>query len=142
MKLENYERYIKMAKDQYPELVDRTQKDLNESHSKAEDLYILNWFWGEFMSKAIDDHWDNWNFELFTDDKAMMPMPESVAKQFVNMLFDIKNLDVLYDMDIYDGFNDYEYYKSHPDCDADDEFAVSKEQAIADYESYFSGGEE
>lgn len=33
----------------------------------------------------------------------MSPMPESVSKQFVNMLFNIKHLDILRDLDIQQG---------------------------------------
>ena len=132
MRRELYNECLAKAKKDYKELISKTEKDLDMSTSKGEDWYILNSFWGEFMPPAIGGY----PSELFFDDEAMMPMPESVHKQFVNMLFanHIKNIDVLYDVSVWDGFEDYERYQGHPQCeyepDGDPVRSVTKKEAV------------
>lgn len=122
MTQDKYEYYINKTKEDFPSIISKTQKELDNSKSKSEDLYILNIFWDKFSEKAINK-WDD-SSTLFLDDKALQPMPESVSKQFVNMLFKVNNLDVLTDLDIYEGFEDYVDYDG-----------FSKEEVINYYET-------
>lgn len=112
--------FIEKANKDFSELINIIQEQLNISESKGEDLYILNTFWGEFMPKAIEK-WPNSSI-MFLDNEAIMPMPESVSKQFVSRIFEIKHLNPLMDLCITTGFEDYEYYKDS-----------NKDQIIASY---------
>ena len=135
MTLDRYDYFVNKAKNDFPDMIKETQSKLDLSKSKGEDLYLLNWFWGLFMSK-VAEKWNNSSI-LLCDDESMMPMPESVSKQFLNMLFKIKNINLLYDLGIYDGLYDYEYYAGHPECVIDDE-PTSKEEIIHCYNENFA----
>jgi len=98
-------KYVERAKKDFPELISSTQAELDASDSKAKDYVILGNFWNNFMEDAIDKWSDS--SALFLDDNSMMPMPESVCKQFLVHLFNIKNLNLLYDLDVYTAFDEY-----------------------------------
>lgn len=117
---QRYDYFIEKANADFSDLIKTTQEQLSISESKGEDLYILNSFWGEFMPKAIEK-WPDSSI-MFLDNEALMPMPESVSKQFVSRIFEIKHLDPLVDLDIFVGFEDYGYYKD-----------VNKDQIISSY---------
>lgn len=93
--------YVDRARKDFPKLISQFQLKLDKTTSKAEDLAVLADFWHKFTNKA-SDRWNDTS-ELFLDDSSMSPMPESVSKQFVNMLFNIKHLDILRDLDIQQG---------------------------------------
>ena len=103
MRVDRYEYFKNKIKTDFKDLVTSTQDKLNESKSKEEDFKILSEFWTTLLNK---DTWDiEEQEELFLDNNARQPMPESVLKQISNMIFEIHNLDVLHDLDIYDGFD-------------------------------------
>ena len=115
------QRYVDKVKEELPDAVKETEEKLEASTSKAEDFASLSVFWNKVMDHAFDS-WEDQDIHVLVDDaEAMMPMPESVHKQFVNLLFEdkIKNINVLYDLDIYDdllttgdvGLDDGEYEK-------------------------------
>lgn len=120
MDQQRYDYFIEKANADFSDLIKTTQEQLSISESKGEDLYILNSFWGEFMPKAIEK-WPDSSI-MFLDNEALMPMPESVSKQFVSRIFEIKHLDPLVDLDIFVGFEDYGYYKD-----------ANKDQIISSY---------
>ena len=102
MTTDKYRYFIKKAKKDFSTLLKDTQDKLNVSKNAQTDYRILCKFWKTFSRKAISK-WDD-SSTLFLDSGAFMPMPESVSKQFVNMIFNIKHLDVLTDLGIYEGF--------------------------------------
>lgn len=115
------QKYVDKVKEELPDDVKETEEKLEASTSKAEDFAALSVFWNKVMDHAFDN-WEDQDIHVLVDDsEAMMPMPESVHKQFVNVLFGdkIKNIDVLSDLDIFDdllttgdvGLDDGEYEK-------------------------------
>ena len=102
MTQENYILFINRTKKEMAELLDKTQEQLNKAKTKQRDYKILCNFWEKFCSKAV--LWSDKDL-LFYDSGALQPMPESVHKQFINMLFNIKNLNVLVDLGIYESFD-------------------------------------
>lgn len=127
-------KYVERAKKDFPELISSTQAELDASDSKAKDYVILGNFWNNFMESAIDKWSDS--SALFLDDNSMMPMPESVCKQFLVSLFNIKNLNLLYDLDIYTAFDEYIGMK--------EDFGMSDEEMIKYIEDnkWFENAEE
>lgn len=115
------QKYVDKVKEELPDAVKEAEERLEASTSKAEDYASLSVFWNKVMDHSFDN-WEDQDIHVLVDDaEAMMPMPESVHKQFVNLLFGdkIKNIDVLSDLDIYDdllttgdvGLDDGEYEK-------------------------------
>lgn len=103
MYVDRYKYFKNKINTDFKDLVSSTQDKLSESKSKEEDFKILSEFWTTLLNK---DTWDGEEWEeLFLDSSARQPMPESVLKQISNMIFEIHNLDVLNDLDIYDGFD-------------------------------------
>lgn len=125
MNAETYTYYVNKTKKDFKDLLDKTQNQLSKSKSKGEDFYILNIFWDKFCKKAVQKWTDT--STLFLDSGAMNPMPESVSKQFVTMLFDIKNINLLTDVDIYEGLESAEYYSGS-----------TKKEIVKSYNDYFS----
>jgi len=112
MTIDKYNEFLERTKKDFPDLVKDTQAELKKSKSKSEDFAILS----VFSSKLLDLGGEKWSDSsiLFCDDEAMMPMPESVLKQFVSMLFKIKHLNPLYDLGIWTGFAYIQDYISEP----------------------------
>lgn len=102
MTQDKYIYFINKTHTDFSDLINKTQQKLDVSKDKIQDYNVLCRFWNVFSSKAIRK-WDD-SSTLFLDSDAIMPMVESVSKQFVNMLFNIKHLDVLTDLGIYEGF--------------------------------------
>lgn len=125
---EAYRAYLNKVEKNFEKLVTDTQDKLDKSKSKGEDMYILNKFWTKLADKAIKK-WDmEVFFGLFEDHFSNFPMPESVSKQFVNMLFDIEHVDVLFDLDINEGL--------------DIEFTGTKKETIKYYDELFKEEDE
>ena len=77
------------------------QNMANKSTSKEEDWFIANLSFIILFRTGVDGAKDvhNWS-QLLTDSDAMMPMPESVGKQYINALIDFKYIDLLHDLPI------------------------------------------
>lgn len=135
MQISKYEALVKEAKANMPDLLKKTQKKLDSSKSKAEDYYILSCFWSQFWPKAQETFPDELYLEMITDHNSMMPMPESVCKQLVNMLFDIKHIDLLYDLPISYGLDELNEMTA-------EEMEAVKDEFIANAEEYFADDEE
>lgn len=102
MTIDRYNYFLDKTKNDFNDLIVDTQNKLNLSQSKENDYKILYQFWNRFMKKAINKWCDS--SILFLDNEAITPMIESVQKQFCDMLFNIKHLDLLNDLGIYEGF--------------------------------------
>ena len=100
-----YKKYIKKIQADYAELVKETKDELQNSESRGEDLYVLNKFWSNLSKKTIQDWTMDEYLNLFGDYSAMNPMPEGVSKQLVSMMFDIKHLNILFDLGINEGLD-------------------------------------
>lgn len=99
MQVERLQEFVHRAKSELNKSVKHTQFELEESKSKEYDLYLLSKFWDEVVKYGLD-YWKNDIGELLEDHKAMMPMPESVHKQFLNQIFKTKNINLLTDLEV------------------------------------------
>ena len=89
-------------KTEHGDLISKYQARLDESKDKYEDYRILCEFYEECRDTIYYDDEDFW--DMYSDANAMMPMPESVQKQFVIRVLNIKHLDPLTDLAIDEGF--------------------------------------
>lgn len=131
---ERYRYYVEKTKGLYPDLIEHYQNKFNKSSSKGEDFYLCCHFYSSFSETLFESEpYSNTckdYEELFTDGDAMFPMPQSVMKQFVNMLFDMKHLNILYDVPIEQGIDEIDVRK------------YDKDELIAQGNEYFSEEEE
>ena len=129
MQAKMYKDYMKKINVHYEELVNETKAELKVSKSKGEDLYILNKFWNNLSKLAIEDWQVDEYLNLFGDNSAMCPMPESVSKQLVSMMFDIKHLNILFDLGINEGLDD----------DIDNCYDKNKSKFVKVFNEYLEG---
>lgn len=106
MTIERINFFVGDIRQNFGDKIKETQKRLNRSKNKKSDFNILADFWNDITLSIIDTSFlltkGNY-YELFSDCKSKLPMPESVEKQVLIQLFDIKNLNPLTDLEVDEG---------------------------------------
>lgn len=129
--------FVARTKKDFPELVSETQKELDGNTTKGADFATLSVFFSKLLDKAFDK-WDDASV-LFADDESRQPMPESVLKQFAVACFDIKNLNPLLDLGIWEGF---EFIQNFNDEPSEEDYAQFRKDCASFFDNNGEGEEE
>lgn len=107
MTIELYQHFKDVVTKAMSNEISETQALLNDSVLPQYDYFLASNLWYKIMQKGFAENWDNFT-ALVLDDKSNSPMPESVHKQFMCMILNIKNINLLTDLDIYEDLLDIE----------------------------------
>lgn len=137
MTIDKYSYYINKIKKDLPELVDETQKELDNSKTNIEDFAILSVFYTKIYVKIYGG--DIWSIEdaheLFTCcDETILESVE-VERRLMQLMFNIKHLNIWFDIPLLEGFPIMENCWDNP---TEDDYRKFFEDFIKNPEDYLT----
>lgn len=103
MRFDRIEYFKNLALTKFTKTIEETQKQIDASKQKRSEIKLYGKFFVQFVQSLPEKE----KIELLTDPDAMLPMPGSVEKQLLSLLFTPHRVNLLCDMEVWDSPSQY-----------------------------------